>query len=169
MSQSNIVTSTWEFLIINILPIIVVVVLFSALAIYIELNNIKFINQKTTLEKVIVVEKITPQSLDRDAEAASSTPEICQQLDNKSSCTSLGSCVWVTTKDGVKKIEKCKLAASLGTGSKEPKGSDGPTDMCYCSNKGKFIPWEEYYYLDGDSTKTKKARICSAIGKHCTI
>jgi hypothetical protein len=171
MNQSNIVTSTGNFLIKNILWIIIVVVLFTALTIYIAANNITFEKQKTVLEKVIVIEKNTPISLSsvtQDAEASSATPEICKQLDNESSCTSLGTCVWATATDGAKQIKKCVVAASLGMGSKAAKGSDGPNDMCHCSDKGKLIPWDAYYYLDGSAIKKKKGRICTAKGDKCT-
>jgi hypothetical protein len=171
MSQSSIVTSSGRFIMKNILWILIVVVLLIALTVYIAANNITFEKQKSTLEKVIVIEKNTPRDLSNvssDAQAASSTPEICKKFDNKSACTSLGSCVWATAKDGANQINKCVVAATLGMGSTHARGSDGPTDLCYCSDKGKLIQWDKYYYLDGGSVKEKAGRICMAIGGTCT-
>jgi hypothetical protein len=169
MNQSNIVTSSGRFIMKNILWILIVVVLLTALTAYIAYNNITFEKQKSTLEKVIVIEKITNlDSVFDDAQASSSTPETCKKFDNKSACTSLGSCVWATAKDGANQIKKCVVAASLGMGSKHALGSDGPSDMCYCSDKGKLIPWDKFYYLDGDSVKEKAARICISKGGTCT-
>ena len=59
-------------------------------------------------------------------------------------------------------------AQALGTGSKAAKGSDGPSDMCYCSKDGKLIPWEEYYYLDGSTIQKKDPKPCTAKGDKCT-
>ena len=63
---------------------------------------------------------------------------------------------------------KKRRAQSLGSGSQEAAGSDGPSDLCFCSKNGKLLPWEEYYYLDGGDIKSKKGRVCSAKGQNCT-
>ena len=45
---------------------------------------------------------------------------------------------------------------------------DGPVDICYCSSKGKLIPWEKYYYYSKDNKIIeKKGQFCSAKGDKC--
>ena len=158
MTQQDIITQTGYFLWKNKLYILLVMLVFGGLSIYIAINNIKFEKKKMKVERVLVVEKMTttPPSLEElnaTIQNQISNNGTCKTLTNKSGCTSLGGCVWVTTNNNIK---KCVAAQGLGSGSTEPSGSDGPSDMCYCSQDGKLVPWEEYYYLDGDSIKKKK-------------
>ena len=48
------------------------------------------------------------------------------------------------------------------------KRKDGPVDICYCSSKGKLIPWEKYYYYSKDNKIIEnKGKFCSAKGDKC--
>ena len=94
------------------------------------------------------------KSLNQSVNNMSNNNGTCGKLKDKSGCTSLGSCVWAVATDKKTKINKCVAAVQLGSGSKAATGSDGPSDICYCSKDGKLIPWEEYYYLDGGNRNT---------------
>jgi len=173
MTQPDMVTQTGMFLWYNKWSILFVVVIFTLLMIYLTMHNIKFKEQKTKVVKEFVIEKManpppTSSSLNKEVNNISSNNSTCGKLKDKSACTSLGSCVWATTTDKKTKINKCVAAVQLGSGSKQAKGSNGPADICYCSDKGKLIPWEEYYYLDGSSIEKKKASPCLAKGDKCT-
>ena len=167
------VRQTLYFLYENGFAILFVALIFTMLMVYIVLNDIKFKTQKVKLEKVLVVEKMAnpPPSLKQlntEVENQSNNNSTCNNLNDKTSCTALGSCVWVKAQDKKNVIKKCVAAQALGTGSTAAKGSDGPSDMCYCSKDGKLIPWEEFYYLDGSSIKKKPGRPCTAKGDKCT-
>ena len=169
MTQQDIVTQSGYFLWKNKLYILLVILAFGGLSIYIAINNIKFEKKKMKVERVLVIEKmsIAPPSLDELNTAVQNQTSngTCKPLSDKSGGTALGGCVWVTTKDNIK---KCMAAQPLGTGSTAATGSDGPSDMCYCSKDGKLVPWEEYYYLDGGTIESKKAKPCVASGDGCT-
>lgn len=171
MTQQDIITQTGYFLRKNILYILLVILVFCGLTIYVAINNIKFEKKKMKVERVLVVEKMTPappslDELNTTVQNQTTNSGTCKTLTDKSGCTSLGGCVWVTTNNN--NIKKCLAAQGLGTGSTEPSGSDGPSDMCYCSQDGKLVPWEEYYYLDGGTIKSKPAKPCTASGDSCT-
>tara|TARA_B100001093_G_scaffold520477_1_gene616449 strand:+ start:16288 stop:16845 length:558 start_codon:yes stop_codon:yes gene_type:complete len=172
MAEQNILTQTGKFLYENGFAILFVAGLFAGLMVYIVVNNIEFKNQKVKLEKVLVVEKMTnPMTLtqlNQEASAQTNNNDTCKKLNNKSACTSLGTCVWAVAKDTTETIKKCVAAQALGSGSQDAAGSDGPSDLCFCSKNGKLLPWEEYYYLDGGDIKSKKGRVCSAKGQNCT-
>ena len=171
MVEQNILTQTGYFLYENGFAILFVALLFSGLMVYIVVNNIEFKSQKVKLEKVLVVEKMsnppTVDDLNQEVSAQSNNNGTCRKLNNKAACTSLGSCVWAIAKDTTATIQKCVAAQTLGSGSSEALGSDGPSDICFCSKDGKLLPWEEYYYLDGGTIKNKKGRACSAKGNKC--
>ena len=167
------VTQLGYFLWENVWSILFVVLIFISLTTYIIVNNIEFKKQKTKVKKVIVVEKyVNPppnsKQLNTEVVNASSNNSTCGKLQNKEGCTSLGSCVWAIAKNKKDVIKKCVAAQSLGAGSSAANGSDGPTDICHCSKNGKLIPWEEYYYLDGNSIKKKPGKPCTAEGDKCT-
>ena len=172
MVEQNILTQTGLFLYENGFAILFVAAIFASLMVYIVVNNIEFKNQKVKLEKVLVVEKMSnPMSLNelnQEANNQTNNNQTCKTLNNKSACTSLGSCVWAVAKDTTGTIKKCVAAQALGTGSTAAAGSDGPSDLCFCSKNGKLLPWEEYYYLDGANIKNKKGRHCAAKGQNCT-
>ena len=173
MTQPDIVTQTGYFLWNNGWSILLVVIVLSMIMAYIAVNDITFKKQKVKLQKVIVLEKYanpppTTEQLNTEVENSSNNNSTCKQLGDKTSCTALGSCVWVKAQDKKNTIQKCVAAQALGTGSNAAKGSDGPSDMCYCSKDGKLIPWEEYYYLDGSTIKKKDAKPCTAKGDKCT-
>mgnify|MGYP001159898756 CR=1 FL=1 len=172
MNNNDIIKQTGLFIMNNIVAILIITSLFTSLMVYIILNNIKFNENKKKISKVIVIEKMGNKKdildkLNTDVKIISSNNNTCGTLKNKESCTSLGTCVWVKTKDKGNKIQKCIEALELGNNSTQALGSDGPTDMCYCSKDGKLIPWEEYYYLDGSKIIKKKARPCLASGDKC--
>ena len=165
------VTQTGIFLWENSNAIIFVVLIFISLTFVVARSGITFEKPKTKVEKVIVVEKYkNPPSLkelNNDVGNSMSNNKTCNKLKDKSSCTSLGSCVWAIAKDKNDVIKTCIEAQSLGSGSTSARGSDGPSDICHCSKNGKLLPWEEYYYLDGDSIKKKKGKPCTAQGDKC--
>jgi len=144
----------------NINWILFVVLFFSFLAIYMIVNNIKFKERKSKVVRVVTIEKMTnaKEELKNDIKNDMKSSNTCHKIKNKEGCTSLSTCVWATAKDGNKKIDKCVTAQALGKGSKEAEGSDGPQDLCYKTQNGKLVPWDEYYYLDGKKIKSKKSK-----------
>ena len=172
MTQQDIVTQTGYFLWNNSISIIFVVLVFISLTILIAVNGIKFEKPETKVVKEIVVEKYKNppnlKDLNNDVGHSMANNKTCNKLKNKAGCTSLGSCVWAIVKDKNDVIKTCVEAQALGSGSTAAKGSDGPSDICHCSKNGKLLPWEEYYYLDGDSIKKKKGKPCTAEGDKCS-
>ena len=145
---------------------------FISLIFVIARSGIKFEKPKTKVVKEIVVEKYKNppnlKDLNNDVGHSMANNKTCNKLKNKAGCTSLGSCVWAIVKDKNDVIKTCVEAQALGSGSTAAKGSDGPSDICHCSKNGKLLPWEEYYYLDGDSIKKKKGKPCTAEGDKCS-
>ena len=97
------VRQTLYFLYENGFAILFVALIFTMLMVYIVLNDIKFKTQKVKLEKVLVVEKMAnpPPSLKQlntEVENQSNNNSTCKNLNDKTSCTALGSCVWVLQK-----------------------------------------------------------------------
>ena len=173
MTQPDVVTQTGMFLWYNKWSILMVTLIFVTLMLYITLHNIKFKEQKTKVVQEVVIEKMTnsppnSKSLNKEVSNMSNNNDTCGKLNDKSGCTSLGSCVWAVATDKKTKINKCVAAVQLGSGSKAANGSDGPADICYCSKEGKLIPWEEYYYLDGGNIEKKLGKPCTAKGDKCT-
>ena len=152
--SNNLVGSTLTFVYENIFAIFFVVVIFSVLTIYIIINNISFKEKNYTVNKVITVEKFTTDELKQNSSEDMRNDNSCKKLKFKDSCTALGSCVWVTaTPSSGKLVEKC-VSANPNIDNTAP-GSDGPGKKCF-KNKGKLIPWEHYYYLDGKNIKQKQ-------------
>lgn len=151
--SNNLAGSTLMFLFDNIFAIFFVVVLLSVITIYIIIHDISFKEKKYKVDKVITIEKFTPKELKQKAGEEMRNDNSCRKLKYKDTCVALGSCVWVTAKPKSKLIEKC-ISANPNIDSTAP-GSDGPEKKCF-KHKGKLIPWENYYYLDGKSTKEKK-------------
>ena len=155
------VRQTLYFLYENGFAILFVALIFTVLMVYIVLNDIKFKTQKVKLEKVLVVEKMAnpPPSLKQlntEVENQSNNNSTCKNLNDKTSAQFRKLCMGKSTnKKNV--IKKCVAARALGTGSTAAKGSDGPSDMCYCSKDGKLIPWKNCY-LDGSSIKKPEDR-----------
>ena len=95
---------------------------------YIAVKGIKFETPKTTVEKVVVVEKFNslkkpPSFKEMQQDLKNKTNNnTCVTLTDKSGCTALGGCVWVTTDKG--KVKKCQQGSKTG-----------PTDMCYCQTR----------------------------------
>ena len=154
--SNNLAGSTLMFLFDNIFAIFFVVVLFSVLTIYIIIHDISFKEKKYEVDKVITVEKFTSQELKQNSSENMRNDNSCKKLKFKDACTALGSCVWVTAKPNGKLVEKC-VSANPNIDNTAP-GSDGPEKKCF-KNKGKLIPWEHYYYLDGKNIKQKKIGI----------
>jgi len=164
MADESLAKSTIKFLSKNILEIIFFVILLSTFIIFIIINNITFKKPKTKVNKVIIVEKLTnpppEQNLRKNASTGLRNNKICKKLDTKEGCTSLGTCVWVTGTEKSSKISRCIAANDVIKGMVP--GSDGPIDKCFKNKEGKFLPWEEFYYLDGDKiNKGKGISSCS--------
>ena len=129
-------------------------------------KNIKIEKQKTKLDKVVVIEKMTElERFKKNVELKKIELNLCEKENNKDICLALGNCVWAKATDNNNVIEKCLNAES--TDNSKDKGSEGPTDICYCSSKGKLIPWDNYYYSKGEKVIEKKGPICSAKGNSC--
>ena len=169
--MQDIVTSTGLFIYDNIWGILVIVTIFLVITFYITLENIKFVEQKTKVSKVVVIEKMTDKfsvdKLKQDTTNALKNNDVCGKMNSKETCVALGTCVWTTTKDKKDTIQKCLEAESVHS-SMIP-GSKGPVDICYCSKNGKLVPWEKYYYQgkNGDKIVEKKAKKCLYVGEEC--
>ena len=161
------VTQTGMFLWYNKWSILFVVVIFTLLMIYLTMHNIKFKEQKTKVVKEFVIEKMENQtmsppdasSLNQEVENVSNNNSTCSNLKDKSGCTSLGSCVWASGKDGTEKISKC-IAAQKGNTKGIVSGSLGPEDKCFKKKDGKLSPWEEFYYQNGPALGKKLNNSC---------
>ena len=152
----HLIRSSFNFIYNNLFGIVVVLCIFTAITMFLVVNNIKLKKQKVgKASKVIVIEKLTDKhsSAALKQQAEESVGPKCKKLETKDGCTSLGGCVWVTATDNSSKISKCVEAA--GVGNKMVAGSNGPSAACFRSKTGKFIPWEKYYYLDGSDIKEK--------------
>ena len=155
----TLIRASINFITNNFAAITVVVCILTAITMFLAVNNIKIVQPKTKVGKVVVVEKLkegnvnlTDTSVQNLQEAASQTVgNSCGQLSVKAGCTSLGGCVWVTGTDTNNKAKKC-VAASGVAGSQSP-GSNGPSAKCFKNQTGTFVPWEKYYYLDGSNIK----------------
>ena len=77
----------------------------------------------------------------------------------KATCSALGTCVWVTGKDGTEKISKC-IAAQKGNAKGMIPGSLGPEDKCFKKKNGQLAPWEEFYYQNGPASGKKLNNSC---------
>tara|TARA_Y100000591_G_C21837699_1_gene703579 strand:+ start:596 stop:1072 length:477 start_codon:yes stop_codon:yes gene_type:complete len=154
--SNNLASSTLMFLFDNIFAIFFIVVLFSVVTIYIIIHDISFKEKTYTVNKVITIEKFTPSQIKKKAGEDMRNDKSCKKLKYKDSCIALGNCVWVTAKPNKKNIEKC-VSANPNIDTTAP-GSDGPEKKCF-KHKKKLIPWENYYYLDGKTTKEKKINI----------
>lgn len=161
--EPNIITSSGRFIIENLAAIIMFTIIFVLFRFYFLAKNIKIEKQKTKVKKVLMVEKME-NILDKARESVSSD-DSCMNNNTKELCVALGSCVWATTKDSGNIIGKC--LASEGVEKNQAPGSNGPSDICHCSSKGKLIPWEKYYYMKGRNIIEKKAPYCSAKGDSC--
>ena len=150
--SNDLASSTLYFLFDNIFAIFFIVVLLSVLTIYIIIHDISFEKEKIQLNKVITIEKFSTKKLIQDATQNMRNDNTCGKLKFKDSCIAGGSCVWVTAKPNGNKISKC-ISANPNIDTTAP-GSDGPEKKCFKHNN-KLIPWEEYYYLDGQNTKKK--------------
>jgi len=146
--SNDLATSTLSFIYDNIFAIFFVVVLLSVLTTYITLRNISFKEESLKVDKVITIEKFTSNELKQMSSEDIRNDNSCDKLKFKDSCTALGSCVWVTSGSH----KKC-VSANPNIDNTAP-GSDGPEKKCFKKN-GKLIPWEQYYYLDGNDLKQK--------------
>ena len=168
MTEQDILTNIGLFLWENGLFILLVVIILIGLTTYIAVKGIKFETPKTTVEKVVVVEKFNalkkpPSFKEMETVLENKTNNnTCVALNDKSGCTALGGCVWVTSDKG--NVKKCQQG-----------NKNGPTDMCYCkpesagANKGKLIPWDEFYYLDDAGNVSKgKPKPCMNKNGKCT-
>lgn len=145
----------------NIIPILIVVIIFSCITIAIIVYDIQFPKkQKQKIDRVVVIENYTPQitsqNLAIQGKNGMNNSQTCNKLNNKVSCTALDSCVWVDAKLNKKFMEKCVPANPiLDTKTNPPSGSDGPEASCF-KHKDKLVPWENFYYEDGGKQIKKK-------------
>ena len=158
MTEQDIFTQIGLFLWENGFSILFVVIVLIVITLYIVLNDIKFETPKTKVERVVVLEKFNngrkpPSFKEMQQDIENDTDnKTCVNFSDKSGCTALGGCVWVTADNG--NVKKCQQG-----------NNDGPTDLCYCKpnkkgvkgkDNGSLIPWDEYYYLDDSATISKK-------------
>ena len=167
----------------NIAHIIFTAFIFVYIMIILTILNVKFQPlKKTKVVREIVIENfdqgddhanLIPSDtilLDEDSEYSDipiweSTEnlrnnETCNKLTNKEGCVALGSCVWVTAKNNNEQFKRCVAANGVSEGY--TLGSEGPEDKCVKTSKGRFIPWEEYYYLkNGEIIKGKGIETCN--------
>ena len=181
MQNFSIINSTMDFVNKNVANIILTSLMFFCIAILLIILNIKFYPpKKSQVVREIVIEtfdqtdddsNLIPSAqikTDEDSEFSNilslsddklRTNETCNKLTNKESCVSLGTCVWVTAQDNKAKFRKCIAASEVSKGYIP--GSEGPEDKCVKNSKGKFIPWEEFYYLNnGKMIKGKGIETC---------
>ena len=165
--MSNIIASTANFLNYNIGYILLVSLIFLILRFYFSAKNISIEKQKTKINKVIIVEKMDnmKERFDKAVKDKLSSKESCEKHNNKEICTALGSCVWAKANDEGNIIEKCLESEEVD--KSKTAGSNGPVDICYCSSKGKLMPWENYYYSKDNNIIESKGKFCSAKGEKC--
>ncbi len=166
--MTNIIAASADFINYNIGYILLVSLILFIFRFYLSAKNIKIEKQKTKLDKVIVVEKMDnmKEKIDTLVKDKLSSEKSCEKHKNKKLCTALGSCVWAKTTDEGNIIEKCLEAEEVD--KSKTLGMDGPVDICYCSSKGKLIPWEKYYYYSKDNKIIEnKGKFCSAKGDNC--
>lgn len=166
--MTNIIAASADFINYNIGYILLVSLILFIFRFYFSAKNIKIEKQKTKIDKVIVVEKLDnmKEKIDKAVKEKLSSLESCKKHKNKKLCTALGSCVWAKTNDEGNIIGKCLEAETVD--NSKTVGSDGPVDICYCSSKGKLIPWEKYYYYSNDNKIIEKnGEFCSAKGDKC--
>ena len=138
----NVVSLSGSFILENLAGILMVTLILILFRFYFSANNIKIEKQKTKVKKVLLVEKM--ENILENAKKTLSSPESCMLNKKKEVCIALGNCVWAKTKE-----------------------SGGVIEKCYCSSKGKLIPWEKYYYMKGKNVIEKKGKFCSAQGDKC--
>jgi hypothetical protein len=165
--MTNIIASSADFINYNIGYILLVSLILLIFRFYFSAKNISIEKRKTKINKVIVVEKMNnmKEKFDKAVKEKLSSSESCKKHNNKEICTALGSCVWAKTNDEGNIIGKCLEAETVD--NSKTFGSDGPVDICYCSSKGKLIPWEKYYYSKGEQIIENKGKFCSAKGDKC--
>jgi len=179
MQNFRIINTTMDFINKNIAVIILTSLIFFCMAILLVIFNIKFLPaKKSQVVREIVIETfdqtdddsnlISSSQIEMDEDSEFSnllslsndklrTNDTCNKLTDKEACVTLGTCVWVTARDN--KLKKCMAASEVSKGYAQ--GSEGPEDKCVKISKGKFIPWEKYYYLDnGKITKEKGIETC---------
>lgn len=170
MSSNDIILLTAEFIKKHLVMILFVTIIMFLFRVYISANGITFKKHKTKVAKVIMIEKMqngipTLDEFNHNVREQLSTKESCDKLKNKERCAALGSCVWANVKDSGSTIEKCVLAEKVG--ENKTKGSRGPLDMCFCSKKGKLIPWDKYYYMKNMKIKEGTKINCVSKGNSC--
>ena len=162
---ADLLTASGLFIYNNLLGILLVTIMFFAITIFYALNNIHLEEPKLKTDKVVVLEKMgnlqtaANNQMHDNKYCADSVKDYSDQNIKKSTCSALGSCVWVTGKDGSDKISKC-VAAQKGNSNGVAPGSLGPEDKCFKKKNGQLSPWEEYYYLNGPASGKKLNNRC---------
>ena len=162
---ADLLTASGLFIYNNLLGIILVTIVFFAITIFYALNNIHLEEPKLKTAKVVVLEKMdnlqtaANNQMHDNKYCADSVKDYTDPNIKKSTCSALGTCVWVTGKDGSEKISKC-VAAQKGNTSGVAAGSLGPEDKCFKRKNGQLAPWEEFYYQNGPASGKKLNNSC---------
>ena len=137
---ADLLTASGLFIYNNLLGILLVTIIFFAITIFYALNNIHLEEPKLKTEKVVVLEKLdnlqeaANNKMHDNNYCADSVKNYSDVNIKKSTCSALGTCVWVTGKDGSEKISKC-IAAQKGNAKGMIPGSLGPEDKCFKKKK----------------------------------
>lgn len=162
---ADLLTASGLFIYNNLLPILLVTIMFFAITIFYALNNIHLEEPKLRTAKVVVLEKMdnlqqaTSNQMHDNKYCGDSVKDYSDPNVKKATCIALGSCVWASGKDGTEKISKC-IAAQKGNTNGIPAGSLGPEDKCLKKKDGSLSPWEEYYYENGPTEGKKLNNSC---------
>lgn len=162
---ADLLTASGLFIYNNLLGILLVTIIFFAITIFYALNNIHLEEPKLKTEKVVVLEKMdnlqeaANNKMHDNNYCADSVKNYSDVNIKKSTCSALGTCVWVTGKDGSEKISKC-IAAQKGNAKGMIPGSLGPEDKCFKKKNGQLAPWEEFYYQNGPASGKKLNNSC---------
>ena len=162
---ADLLTASGYFIYNNLLPILLVTIMFFAITIFYALNNIHLEEPKLKTAKVVVLEKMnnlqqaTSNQMHDNKYCGDSVKDYTDPNVKKSTCMALGSCVWASGKDGTEKISRC-IAAQKGNTSGIVAGSLGPEDKCFKKKDGSLAPWEEYYYENGPASGKKLNNSC---------
>lgn len=163
--SADLLTASGLFIYNNLLPILLVTIMFFAITIFYAINNIHLEEPKLKTEKVVVLEKmgdlqsLANNQMHDNKYCGDTVKDFSDPNIKKSTCIALGSCVWASGKDGTEKISKC-IAAQKGNAKGIVSGSLGPEDKCFKKKDGKLSPWEEFYYQNGPASGKKLNNSC---------
>ena len=152
---ADLLTASGYFIYNNLLPILLVTIMFFAITIFYALNNIHLEEPKLKTAKVVVLEKMdnlqqaTSNQMHDNKYCGDSVKDYTDPNVKKSTCMALGSCVWASGKDGTKLAD---VYIIKGNTSGVAPGSLGPEDKCFKKKRTVSSPWEEFYYQNGPAS-----------------